>query len=147
MVDFTSTNPTKNSFRTGTNINQPFNPGIIAPSNPEVGKGTLVTFVSNQIIANGTYDFLGQSGTFSLTVLPEGNEFHFSLNITGSAQSYSRDFVGPASQVNATTVTLQQQNGNLAVTFSQNNGSFFTDGKIEISANWTPITLYIDSNV
>ncbi|WP_429929621.1 hypothetical protein [Agrobacterium vitis] len=147
MVDFTSVNPTKNSFKTGTNINQPYVAGILIATNPEVGKGILQTFIANQINANGNYDRLGQSGTITISVTPQGSAFNFTLGLTGGGSSYSRSFLADGRQVDATTVQLTQQGGDLSVTFSQNNGSIFTDGKIEIGVSWAPMRFYIDSNV
>lgn len=147
MVDFTSVNPTKNAFKTGTNINQPFVAGILTAGNPTVGNGTLQTFVANQIAATGTYSALGQSGTLELEVSPQGGGFNFTLTLTGGGASYSRSFPASATQVDATTVRLAEQGGTLTATFSQNNGSVFTDGKIDIGVSWAPLTFYIDSNV
>ncbi|GLR80056.1 hypothetical protein HUE56_22635 (plasmid) [Azospirillum oryzae] len=147
MVDFTVVNPTKDSFRTGVNINQPFELGIITVGNPTVGSGTLVTFVSNTLIANGQYAAFGNSGNFQINVTPNGANFSVAIEITGSFGGNGRSFTANASQ-NENTITLTDINDpSTTVVISQNNGSFLTDGKIDIGPSWVPVTLYIDSDV
>lgn len=148
MTDFTIINPTKNSFRTGTNINQRFVLGIQTVGNPSVGNGTLVTFMPTTLIATGNYSAVGSSGTFAISITPSNGNFTVQVDITGTLASNSRSFTAAASQPASHTVQLTDVTGSgPQVVLSQNNGSWVTDGKIDIDPNWVPITLYIDSNV
>lgn len=148
MTNFTIVNPTKDTFRTGTNINQRFDLGILTVGNPSIGTGTLVTFTATEIVGNGNYGVAGASGNFTISVTPSGANFAVTIGLTGSFSAYSRTFTAAATQPGSNTVQLTDvSDANTTVVFSQNNGSFLTDGKVDINPSWAPVSLYIDSNV
>ncbi|MBS9476089.1 hypothetical protein [Ancylobacter radicis] len=147
MVDFTIVNPTKNPFKTGTNINQPCIIGIIAPFNPTIGNGTVVTFTPSVLMAKGNYNAWVGSGTFNISVTPSGANFLASFQLTGTFAAQSQSFTATATQTGSNAFQLVSLDKSLSLTVSQDNGGWGTDGKIDVKPSWAAVTLYIDSNV
>ncbi len=150
MVDLTIINPTKNSFPTGTNLNQGIEIGVIAPFNPTIGGGTLTEFVSNAISANGSYSVslpgVSGSGTWNVQVSQNSDSsWLVQLKLTGTFGGNSFILNNAAANVNGNSITFTDPSApNASLTLSQNNGSIFTMGKININESALPIaTLYV----
>jgi hypothetical protein len=147
MVDLTIVNPTKNTFRTGQNINQACNLGLLTGiGNPTIGRGTMVTFNVSTISGNGSYAAFGNSGDWTLKISSNGNNFNIELQITGAAAKYARSFTASCRQMVSNTLKfVKLDDPGMTCTVSQNNGSWVSSGKIEANASWAPLTLYIRS--
>ncbi len=154
MCDLTTVNPTKDSFNIGVNVNQPCVVGIYAGPDPNVGSGTVVTYVSCSFLANGNYDALGQSGSWKINLTSNNPDcsqqdctWNVDLEITGSESSYSKSFQATCTSTNnGHTLTFQSTTSGDSVQVNQDNGTWFTDGKILVTASWVPFTVFLDAN-
>jgi hypothetical protein len=147
--NLTVVNPTKDSFDTGENINQACRVDVDLVGYENIGSGTVVTYIPNSLIANGTYSSLGETGTWniSLTQNTDGT-WVVVVAFTGKASKYNQSFTANGSVTSASTPTLTFADiaSENTVVISQDNGSILTDGRIKFNANWTPASIYLDSN-